>query len=331
MAFKGWDKTVINTRDGQVEGVAPVIISASRATDIPAYHSRWFMNRLENGYVKWINPFNRQPQYISFAKTRVIVFWTKNPEPMLDLLPQLDQAQINYYFQYTLNDYQSENLEPNLPSLEERISTFKDLSRKIGKEKVIWRFDPLVLMGNMTVADLLARIERVGQEIHAYTSKLVVSFVDIKGYQKVERNLQKQKLACRELTTSDINELAEGLQELNQSWNLALATCAEGYDLSDFGIQPNKCIDGQLMLRLFSHDQKLLDFLHQANNLKDKGQRALCGCIASKDIGQYNTCLNLCAYCYANNSPRTVRTNFNSIEKLGWNSETIIPQTRDMV
>ena len=138
MAFRGWEKTTIKTDQKEiVEAISPVIISASRSTDIPAFYSEWFLNRLNSGYAKWINPFNGQPQYISFDKTRVMVFWTKDAQPLIKHLRSVDERKINYYFQFTLNDYDDERFEPRVPQLEQRISTFQELSDLIGKKKVI--------------------------------------------------------------------------------------------------------------------------------------------------------------------------------------------------
>ena len=133
MAFRGWEKEKLTLPDGNVvDASCPVIISASRATDIPAYFSTWFRNRLEAGYMRWTNPFNaNQVQYVSFSRTRVIVFWSKNPKPLLRYLPQIDEVGINYYFQFTLNDYEAEGLEPNVAPLSKRIEIFKRLSDKI--------------------------------------------------------------------------------------------------------------------------------------------------------------------------------------------------------
>jgi hypothetical protein len=129
MAFRGWEKVKIKKDDGEVvDGIAPLIISASRATDIPAFYSQWFIERLNKGYVKWINPFNGKFQYVSFQKVRLIVFWTKNPSPIISLLSEIDKKKIRYFFQMTLNDYEKERLEIRLPSLEERVRSFRDLS-----------------------------------------------------------------------------------------------------------------------------------------------------------------------------------------------------------
>ena len=108
------ERILITRQNGEVvNGVAPVIISASRSTDIPAFYAKWFINRLKAGYCVWYNPFNQKPMYISFVKTKAVVFWTKNPEPLIPYLPELDKRGIHYYFQVTLNDYVNEGFEPN--------------------------------------------------------------------------------------------------------------------------------------------------------------------------------------------------------------------------
>ena len=160
------DRVTTATQSGKlVEAQAPVIISASRSTDIPAFYSDWFINRLREGYVVWRNPFNQQPMYISFKTTKVVVFWTKNPKPLIPYLHELDERGIHYYFQITLNDYEKERFEPNVPKLSERIETFKLFSDKIGKEKTIWRFDPLILTSLLSPREFLNRIWHIGNQL----------------------------------------------------------------------------------------------------------------------------------------------------------------------
>jgi DNA repair photolyase len=237
MSFSGWQKVTINTPNGTVEGIAPVIISVSRATDIPAFYADWFMHRLRTGYVKWFNRFNGQSRYVSFDKTRAIVFWTKNAEPMMKYLPEINERGINYYFTYTLNGYEKEKLEPKVPPLQQRIDTFKRLSDTIGKGKVVWRFDPLILTNTITVDALLDKIYGIGKQIHTHTEKLVISFIDINLYKKVRQNLVTAGFRdCKEFTLEDMTEIAIGLQEINKEWNIEIANCAEARDLSAYGI-----------------------------------------------------------------------------------------------
>lgn len=346
------EKITITRDTGEaVEAVAPVIISASRSTDIPAFFARWFINRLAKGYCVWYNPFNQQPMYISFENTKVVVFWTKNPEPLIKYLPELDARGIHYYFQYTLNDYEKEGFEPNVASLEQRIETFKKLSDLIGKEKVIWRFDPLILSDQLTPRKLLQKIFHIGNRIKGYTDKLVFSFVDVRAYRKVQNNMVKEtSLYSKENVTSAEpdgalrEELVSGLSKLrehwkSEGWEIELATCGEEVDLEKYNISHNRCIDGELMERIFPEDQELIYYLKtgklpepdlfgvipelppKSKNLKDKGQRKACGCMLSKDIGMYNTCRHFCVYCYANTSRELVEKNKS---KHNENSESII-------
>jgi DNA repair photolyase len=325
-----WEKKDIKTDSGFCNGICPIIVSASRSTDIPAFYSDWLLNRLNAGYAKWVNPFNRkQHQVVSFEKTRVFVFWTKNPQPILKQLKTIDDLGYNYYFQFTLNDYENEDLEPNVPLLNKRLETFKELSKIIGKEKVIWRFDPLLLTDKIGVNDLITKIQKVGNEIHNYTEKLVISFADIENYRSVQNKLKSAKISYKNFTDNDISEICEKLNELNKKWNLEISTCAEIVDLDKYGITHNKCIDDELMAKVFSKDKELMKFIgyetyslfNESNNssinLKDKGQRKECGCIISKDIGQYNTCPHICRYCYANVSEKSALNNSKKVTQSG--------------
>jgi len=299
---------IITTDAGErAQAVAPVIVSASRATDIPARYADWFFARLRHGHLAWQNPFSGRVQYVSFARTRAIVFWTKNPDPVLPLLPLLDKRGIAYYFQFTLNDYGPEGFEPGLPSLDERIAVFRELSRRIGKERVIWRFDPVLVTDRLDVDELFLRIQNIGDRLAPFTEKLVFSFIDIARYASVTRHAAPHGI--RELTGEEMDAFAAGLSRLNQSWGLALATCAEERNLSAYGIFKNRCIDGGLLARLAPDDTELVAYLRQHPG-KDPGQRKECGCIAAKDIGMYSTCPNACVYCYANRSPEQAHKNF---------------------
>lgn len=277
---------------------------------------------------------------MSFKNMKAIVFWTKNPKPIIPHLSELDKRGIHYYFQVTLNDYVREGFEPNLPSVEERVETFRNLSNLIGKERVIWRFDPLIITPEITPRNLLSRIWKIGNMLKGSTDKLVFSFVDVLSYRKVQNNLvrdtncfTKENVETAEMTAGQKLETVEGLVRLReiwkeQGWNLSLATCAEDIDLDQYGIEHNRCIDGELMKRIFADDEEFVYYLNtghlperdlfgqlsprkqkSATALKDKGQRKMCGCMISKDIGMYNTCRHFCVYCYANTSKASVLNN----------------------
>lgn len=334
MRWKGWEKIPLTVKDQEdpaqthrVEAIAPVIVSASRSTDIPAFYGDWFAARLAAGYVKWKSPFGGPPVYVSFEKTRVFVFWSKNPAPFFPHLSLLDRMGYGYYFLFTLNDYDAEMLEPGVPPVDERIDTFIRLSRRIGKGRVVWRFDPLVLSEQITVQDLLAKVKAIGNHIAPFTERMVFSFVDIDKYAKVRRNLQAAGVTgAREFTDEEVDEFCSGLSLLNHRWGLSLTACAEGRDLSHFGIGRGQCISYNLMMNEFGNDRELKEFLQPddqktlcgsstasadlSRHLKDPGQRNTCRCIVSKDIGQYSTCPHRCTYCYANTYPERAQRNY---------------------
>ena len=350
-----WEKIKIQLESGEwVDALAPKIISASRSTDIPAFYSDWFFHRLRVGYSAWKNPFNGVKSYVSYAKTKFIVFWSKNPRPLLCYLDELKQMGIECYIQYTLNDYFAENLEKNVPNVDVRIETFKNLVDKLGKGHVIWRFDPLILTDQVSEEDLLRKIEYIGDQLKDYTEKLVFSYADIAMYKKVKHNLEVNGIPYHEWETEQMEEFAEKLSTMNQErgWNFQLATCGEKIDISKYGILHNRCIDGDLITRLAWDDKELMDFMkvkiedapaptlfgepelpqgaillpHNhyfiSTHKKDPGQRQFCECMASKDIGEYNTCPHLCEYCYANSTKQLALQNWKYHKDNPW-GETI--------
>ena len=342
-----WSKIEQPREDGIIVPMqAPLIVSASRSTDIPAFYADWFFHRLKVGYSAWTNPFNGVKSYVSYQDTHFIVFWSKNPRPLLSHLDYLKERNIGCYIQYTLNDYEKEGLERGVPNLSERIDTFKQLVNKLGKGRVIWRFDPLLLTDDISIDTLLSNIEFIGDHLQGYTEKLVFSYADILSYRKVRANLEKSHIPYHEWTELQMLEFAERLAELNKKWGYTLATCGEKVDLQQFGIEHNHCVDDALIIRFAYEDKKLMDFLKVKmfpmpvpnlfgeseslpedaiilpNNTyathgdnRDKGQRLFCGCIVSKDIGEYNTCPHLCEYCYANSSKEIAVRNWKEHKK----------------
>ena len=350
-----WNKEKKNRENGeQVWMQVPMIVSASRSTDIPAFYADWFFHRLKVGYSAWINPFNGTKNYVSYNNTRFIVFWSKDPSPLFAHLNELKEKGIGCYIQYTLNDYAKEGFEKGVKPLEERINTFKCLVDKLGYGSVIWRFDPLILTDTIGIDTLIEKIEKIGNNLKGFTEKLVFSYADIAIYKKVQSNLKKSGIACREWNENEMHEFAKKLTELNRSWGYTLATCGEKIDLSSYGVKHNHCVDDALIIRKAYHDKALMDFLKVKthpmpspslfgdtetlppdaiilpNNTyathgdnRDKGQRAYCGCMKSKDIGAYNTCVHLCEYCYANTSKQAAVKNYNTHKEHPF-EETII-------
>ncbi|MBD5311839.1 MAG: DUF1848 domain-containing protein [Bacteroides sp.] len=355
---KKQDDIFIKLDNGEMaKAIFPVVVSASRSTDIPAFYVDWFFNRIEKGYSAWTNPFNGVKSYVGYAYTKFIVFWSKNPRPLLKYIDELKKRGIGCYIQYTLNDYEEEGLEKGVRPLTERIETFKLLVRRLGKGAVVWRFDPLILTDRIDMDKLLRKIENIGDQLRDHTEKLVFSFADIESYKKVKNNLQRSHINYIEWTTPQMIEFAQRLVALNKSkgWDFELATCGEVADLE--GVQHNHCVDDRLMVRFGYHSPELIKHLgaeiidpNYSDNLfadlepmkipedaitltdgrhvvinqnnKDKGQRVACGCMKSKDIGEYNTCPHLCEYCYANTSKELAVRNWNQ-HKLNSQQDTI--------
>lgn len=274
-----------------------MIISASRRTDIPAYYSQWFSRRIREGHVLVRNPMNpHQVSRISLSPEDVdgIVFWTKNPAPMLDKLDVLREYM--YYFQCTITPY-GRDVEPGLPDKERAIiPAFQRLSDQIGPQRVIWRYDPILLSGRYSLETHIRSFERMARQLHPYTKKCTISFIDL--YRNTARNMAG--LAMQPLTAQAQNVLAGAFAEIAHGFGLEIDTCAEEIDLEKYGISHARCIDGRLF-------EQLLGCPMQAP--KDKNQRAACGCMESVDIGAYNTCKNGCVYCYANYMKEAVGKN----------------------
>jgi hypothetical protein len=262
------------------------IISVSRRTDVPAYFSDWFFNCLSEGYVEVVNPFNpRQIRHISLLPEDVegFVFWSKNPGPMLDRLNLLDGYR--YYFSLTLNPY-GNDIEVNLPPKQTLIDTFKALSRVVGRERVIWRYDPVLLNDTINSDFHIKNFEETAKQLSAYTCKVIFSFVDC--YKKTESALAALRIKAPQTEEKFI--LAENFSRISQNLNLTIESCAEDIDLSPYNIARASCIDAALLGQLGG---KKIPYS------KDKWQREFCGCTSSVDIGAYRSCRTGCVYCYA--------------------------------
>ncbi len=273
-----------------------MIISASRRTDIPAFYSEWFFKRMEEGYVLVRNPFNfRQVSKVFLNKETVdgIIFWTKNPEKMIPKLHLIEDYA--YYFLFTLNPY-DKRIERNVPEKSHIIEIFKKLSSKIGKERVIWRYDPIILTPEFDIEYHVKSFKEIMSELYGYTSKCIISFVTL--YPKVYKTLEK--IGAYEINKEQKLEIAYRFYEIAKEHSIKLETCAEELDLSPYGIEHARCIDKTLIEELSGK---------KFNIGKDKNQRKLCDCDESIDIGAYDTCLHGCIYCYANSSISTIKRN----------------------
>lgn len=264
-----------------------MILSVSRRTDIPAFYSDWFFNRIKEGFVCVRNPMNiHQISKIRITPDLVdcIVFWTKNPERMLSRLSEIKDY--NFYYQFTINPY-SKSLEQQVPKKEKVIDVFKKLSDEIGSNKVIWRYDPILFTNEIDIDYHVKYFEEIAKRLQHYTQRCVISFID--NYKKTENNLKSTY--ARELTDNEIITLTTKLVNIANSYNIEVLSCAEKIDLENLGVHHGKCIDDRIIEQITGY---------QLDAKKDKNQRQECGCIESIDIGEYNTCPHNCLYCYAN-------------------------------
>lgn len=274
-----------------------MILSVSRRTDIPNYYSEWFLNRIKEGYLYVRNPLNfHQVSKIDISPQVVdcIVFWTKNPEPMFHKLEQLKDYQ--YCFQFTLTGY-GKDMEPNLPhKREQMIPIFQRLSTMIGSNKVIWRYDPIVITETYSEEYHLKAFHEIASKLNGYCNRVVISFVDL--YAKTKKNMKAFQIIDR--NQNELMSFATKLGEIASNNRMEIATCAELIDLSSCGINHSSCIDKNMIEEIIGGPIKVE---------KDKNQREECGCVGSVDIGTYDTCLNGCKYCYANYSDERVKVN----------------------
>ena len=280
-----------------------MIVSASRRTDIPAFYHRWFMNRIKEGFLLTKNPFNaHQINRVSLKQNDVdvIVFWTRNSANLMPHLSELDERGYRYYFQYTITGY-PRTIEAAVPKTQTAIDTFIKLSDMIGQDKVVWRYDPILLSNQVDIDEHKRLFSKIAFLLSGKTDRVVISFSDF--YKKTERNLSNVENLIYSDITQDMNsllDLAKFMSDVASSHGMIIKSCAEHIDTTNVGIKHGKCIDEELIKDVFGLS---------LSNKKDKGQREECGCVKSVDIGMYNTCLHECSYCYATFNKKMVIDN----------------------
>lgn len=295
-----------------------MILSVSRRTDIPAFYSDWFFKKLEEGFVLVPNPINLskiakvklEPLKIRSITTNFlgeravemqgtiegIVFWTKNPRPMLDKMDKLKEYK--YYFLYTLNPY-PQHIEANLPTLKERIESFKELSKHC---PVIWRYDPILLADGIDVSWHINQFENLCKELKGYTKHCKISFV-IESYKGCSNSVYAPTLQQK-------HEILLTFSKIAKENDIQIEACAEGGDWSKYEIVPSKCIDGEIFEEMLTEKFKEQEIIVKRKNNKLDGQRRHCCCMPSIDIGRYDTCRHGCNYCYARKStPKSMLDN----------------------
>ena len=273
-----------------------MILSVSRRTDIPAFYTEWFFNRLKEGYALVRNPMSyHQVSRINLSPDVIdcIVFWTKNPAKMLDKLNLLKDY--NYYFQITVNPYDRQ-IERNVPDKEQVVESFVKLSQLIGKKRTVWRYDPIFFTNRFDLEYHSKSFNKLASKLKGHTERCIISFIDV--YKKSERNIKQLNLAA--VSERQMIETGKVFSEIAARYGMKVATCSEYIDLSPFGIEHAKCIDDRLISEITGESIIVK---------KDKNQRNVCGCVQSIDIGAYNTCHHGCIYCYANFSGNSVDNN----------------------
>lgn len=266
-----------------------MILSVSRRCDIPAFFGKWFLGRLKEGFVYVRNPYNHtavskillNPQTVD-----CIVFWTKDAAPFLQYLSQIDELGYRYYFQFTITPYGSE-IEKLVGDKKRIIQSFCTLSRRIGKECVIWRYDPILLTSEITVDWHIEKFREMCRRLSDYTDEVVISFLD--EYKKLDK--AKYRAPDRE----EMFAIGKAFAEIAQNYGLRIQTCAEAVSIP--GIEKGSCVDRSLIERICGYP---------ISGKKDKSQRGDCLCMESVDIGEYDTCVHFCEYCYANNHTKTI-------------------------
>lgn len=302
-----------------------MIISASRRTDIPAFYAGWFMRRIRAGFCTVPNPFNpKQVSRISLLPedVEVLVFWTRNPRPLLPYLDELEQRGYRYYFQYTLLNY-PRPIETSTPALAAALDSFRVLAERVGPQRVIWRYDPILFSSLTGAAFHQETFQRLAESLQSFTQRVVISVLT--RYPKLEARFQRlaeQGIEVLDASARQGERFADFMRQLAviaKARGMDIFSCASELDLQPYGIRPGKCIDAEYIAEVFGL---------QVSGRKDSSQRQFCGCVVSRDIGMYDSCLFGCQYCYATTSFERARANHaqhdpHSPSLLGW--QDVIP------
>jgi hypothetical protein len=264
-------------------------------TDIPAFYTKWFINRLREGFVLVRNPYNQSAvtRYsLSPSVVDVIAFCTKNPKPMLQYMDML-KSYGQYWF-VTITPYGKE-IEPNVPIKEDVIESFKELSDIVGVNSVGWRYDPIFISSDYTLQRHIELFEQMAAKLCGYTKTCVISFIDI--YAKVRRNFPE----AREVTSEERAVIGREFVRIGKKYGMVIKSCAEGNDLEQYGVDCGGCMTVNTFETAIGARLKV--------PARKKSPRAECACLLGNDIGNYDTCGHLCKYCYANANANLVRRN----------------------
>ena len=271
-----------------------MILNTGLRTDIPGFFSEWFYNRIEEGFVYVRNPYVKNQIYSYRLDPELIdciIFCTKNPKPMLENLEKIDK--FNQYWHITITPYEKE-IEPNVPPMNDVLESFKYLSKKLGKENVTLRYDPIFINEKYSLEKHIESFEYIANSLSDYTTEAIISFIDL--YEKTKRNFPK----AREVTKDERLKLGKEFAQIGKKNNIIIKTCVEGTELDKFGIDSSGCMTKEVIERAINKN---------LNVPKQKARNGECYCLLNNDIGEYNTCDHGCLYCYANSNKRLVKRN----------------------
>ena len=271
-----------------------MILNTGLRTDIPGFFSEWFYNRIEEGFVYVRNPYVKNQIYSYRLDPELIdciIFCTKNPKPMLENLEKIDK--FNQYWHITITPYEKE-IEPNVPPMNDVLESFKYLSKKLGKENVTLRYDPIFINEKYTLEKHIESFEYIANSLSDYTTEAIISFIDL--YEKTKRNFPK----AREVTKDERLKLGKEFAQIGKKNNITIKTCVEGSELDKFGIDSSGCMTKEVIERAINKN---------LNIPKQKARNGECYCLLNNDIGEYNTCAHGCLYCYANSNKKLVKRN----------------------
>ena len=271
-----------------------MILNTGLRTDIPGFFSEWFYNRIDEGFVYVRNPYAKNQIYSYKLDPELIdciIFCTKNPKPMFDNLEKIDS--FNQYWHITITPYEKE-VEPNVPPVDEVLESFKYLSKKLGKENVTLRYDPIFINEKYTLGKHVESFEYIINSLSGYTTEAIISFIDL--YEKTKRNFPQ----AREVTKDERLKIGKEFARIGDENNIRIKTCVEGTELDKFGIDSSGCMTKEVIERAINKN---------LNIPKQKARNGECYCLLNNDIGEYNTCNHGCLYCYANSNKRLVKRN----------------------
>ena len=271
-----------------------MILNTGLRTDIPGFFSEWFYNRIDDGFVYVRNPYAKNQIYSYRLDPELIdciIFCTKNPKPMFENLEKIDK--FNQYWHITITPYEKE-IEPNVPPMNDVLESFKYLSKKLGKENVTLRYDPIFINEKYTLEKHIESFEYIINSLSDYTTEAIISFIDL--YEKTKRNFPK----AREVTKDERLKLGKEFAQIGKKNNITIKTCVEGTELDKFGIDSSGCMTKEVIERAINKN---------LNIPKQKARNGECYCLLNNDIGEYNTCGHGCLYCYANSNKRLVKRN----------------------